>query len=213
VDFKGAGKIDNEHTMMNPRCLTVGFILLTLLMSGCITPSKPETVVVEGVPPTATTTSTVIEPTTTASTITTTTTAVQTQAECIQPPGEGCECVEWSCQRTTSSTTTTCVTLPYPEYAPQAKYFTFTIKGDKFKPSSISVFEGDLVIANITNKQGLHRIRETYSNKTIVLPPGESHELIFYAADEGEYLLTCNPYCEEPMEAKVIVSKPYKIVC
>ena len=87
------------------------------------------------------------------------------------------------------------------------------IKGDRFKPDEVEVFIGDTVIANITNRQGLHRIRETYSNRTVILPPGESHELIFYAADEGTYLLTCNPYCEKPMEAVILVSKPYVKVC
>jgi plastocyanin len=103
--------------------------------------------------------------------------------------------------------------LPYPDYAPKARNIQVTIKGYRFKPKEIEVFIGDTVIANITSRQGLHRIRETYSNKTVILPPGESHELIFYAEDEGHYLLTCNPFCEEPMEASILVSKPYRKMC
>ena len=77
----------------------------------------------------------------------------------------------------------------------------------------MDAFVGDTIIANITNVKGLHKIRETYTNKTITLTPGSNYELIFYAEKEGIYQLTCNPFCEKPMEAKITVEKPYRRVC
>ena len=87
------------------------------------------------------------------------------------------------------------------------------MRGQKFKPDLMNAFLGDTIIANITNKQGLHRIRETYSNRTIMILPETTYELIFYALEKGEHLLTCNPFCEEPMEAKIVVEEPYELIC
>ena len=105
------------------------------------------------------------------------------------------------------------MTLPYENYEPRTRYYEVEIRGKRFRPNRMEAFIGDTVIANITNKQGLHRIRETYTNKVITILPDSTYELIFYAQESGEHLLTCNPFCEDPMEAIIEVLKPYRTVC
>lgn len=103
--------------------------------------------------------------------------------------------------------------MPDLNYTTAVLKKTIVIDGDRFRPSNINANVGDVVIVQITSKQGLHRIRETSSNKTMLIGPGESQEIVFQADREGVYLLTCNPYCEEPMEATVTIKQPYKEVC
>ncbi|MBD3387955.1 MAG: hypothetical protein GF416_02805 [Candidatus Altiarchaeales archaeon] len=206
---------------MKPWHAMTCFIAL-LLASGCLTPDTTNTATTS-TKPTSTTHDTVKTTTTTpkpeATTMTvkeTTTTTIDDGTQWVHAPKEGCECVQWVCDTpttTTSSTSTTCVTIPVKDYTPQARQFHMRIKGQEFRPDEIEVFVGDTVIANITNVKGLHRIRETYTNKSITLQSGESYELIFYAEEAGEYQLTCNPYCEEPMEAKILVREAYVKRC
>ncbi len=205
---------------MNLRCMLAGFIALALIVSGCVGSGGDATTTTS-----STTDSTVVTPSTTTSTTATTTSSTTSSTvsaeyagDCVQAPKPGCECIQWVCPSTSTvttstSTSTTCVTVPYPSYTPRARNVQLTIRGDRFRPDEVTVFLGDTVIANITNEQGLHKIRETYSNKTIILPPGESHELIFYATEEGDYLMTCNPFCKDPLEAVIHVVEPYRRVC
>lgn len=140
--------------------------------------------------------------------------------ECVTPPQAGCSCLQWSCQTQSTAattrnleTTTTCVLVPDVNYTTAVLKKTITIVGDRFRPSNINANVGDVVIVTITSQQGLHKIRETSSNQTFVIGPGESHEMVFQADKEGSYLLTCNPYCEDPMEATITLRRPYKEVC
>ncbi len=134
---------------------------------------------------------------------------------------KGCECVQWVCPgtrtvappTTAQPTSTTCITIEDDSYLPTTRHYDVRIKDGRFRPSEIIAYRGDTIIVNITNTQGLHRIRETYTNKTIVMKPNESYELIFYALKEGENLLTCNPFCVEPMEAKIVVEPRSSEIC
>ncbi|MCX6695565.1 MAG: hypothetical protein NTU61_04655 [Candidatus Altiarchaeota archaeon] len=158
--------------------------------------------------------------TSTTNTVSTSSTTISAQLESwITQMASGCECTRWKCPTTTSTTSTstitstTCVTIPDPTYIPETKRFDMLIRGQRFIPDEITVYEGDLVIVNITNLQGLHRLRETSTGKTITLPPGESHELSFQATQEGRFELTCNPYCDNPMYADINVEKPHYTLC
>jgi plastocyanin len=138
--------------------------------------------------------------------------------DCIVPPGDGCVCERWICPTTTNiiptttatvpRTTTTCITVDNPNYIPETRRYHVIITEGRFRPDEITAFLGDTVIVEIENLRGLHTIRETYSNRTLILRPNETYELIFYAVSEGEHLLTCNPFCVDPMEARIIVKKP-----
>ncbi|MDD5111236.1 MAG: hypothetical protein PHG85_01670 [Candidatus Altiarchaeota archaeon] len=135
----------------------------------------------------------------------------------VKAPGQDCQCEKWVCQSqqttATSVTKTTCIIIPDPDYEPSTRFYKLVIRGDRFRPDNINAMVGDFVIVNITNEQGLHKIRDTYSNRTLLLQPNDNYELTFPAADEGVYLLTCNPFCEEPMEATITINRPYKEVC
>lgn len=140
--------------------------------------------------------------------------------DCVKPPLAGCSCVQWSCPAQSTAettvesiTTTTCVLVPDLNYTTAVLKKTIVIYEGKFRPSNINANVGDIVIVTVTSRQGLHKIRETSSNQTFVIGPGESHEMIFQADEEGSYLLTCNPYCEDPMEATITLRQPYKEVC
>ena len=105
------------------------------------------------------------------------------------------------------------MTLYWENYEPQSRHFDFEIVGGRFRPNRVQAFLGDTIVANITSKQGLHTIRETYTERTIVIRPNTSYELIFYALEAGEHLLTCNPFCEVPMEATIEILEPYQTIC
>ncbi len=219
---------------MSSKALMLGFIAATILISCCISSTEPTTIEFVGTlgnttSTTESTTSTTQKETTTTESITTSTAATSTTVaytalgDWVQAPKLGCECVQWVCPKTPDTTTTTtttiptttttCVRVPDPDYETQTRFYNVKIRGQKFRPDQLNAFLGDTIIANITNQQGLHRIRETYTNKTITMVPDGTYELIFYALDTGEHLLTCNPFCDEPMEARIIVEEPYNILC
>jgi hypothetical protein len=156
-----------------------------------------------------------------------TSTTVFSGVSWVSTPGVGCECARWVCQThstttefeesssttTVSSTTTTCITVPDLDYVPRTKLFNLTIKGDRFKPRSVSAFLGDRLVVEVFSEQGLHKIRDTYSNRTFLLQPGDRVNLTFFAESEGDFVLTCNPFCEDPLEASISISKPVKRLC
>ncbi|MBU0762504.1 MAG: hypothetical protein KKD39_05710 [Candidatus Altiarchaeota archaeon] len=194
-------------------------IALMIFLSGC-------TIEEEKVKSEPATTSSISQTTTTYQSTTTTEEESTTSSTVVEVMTasvlrDGCECMQWVCptqesadeEDISTTTSTTCITVEDDEYIPRRRYYNIKITDGRFRPDEIKAFLGDTIIANITSKQGLHRIRETYSNKTIIIKPDESYELIFYALRTGQHLMTCNPYCIDPMEAKIIVENPTYKIC
>lgn len=224
---------ENINAMMKH---SFAFISFVLLFAGCISDYSD---VVETTFQISSTSSSILPTTTSLSTSSTTSSTLsqfrdtttsttlmpaETFSDYVRAPKPGCECIQWVCPTTTtlsfqsivstsSTTSTTCVNVPLDNYESQTHYYSVLLKGSRFKPDSINAFVGDTIVANISNKQGLHRLTETYSGKIITMLPEKNYELLFYAIEEGEHLLTCNPFCDEPMELKIIVVPPYGKVC
>lgn len=156
--------------------------------------------------------------TTTMPAVTTTTsetppsTTTTSKRECITPPGEGCLCDSWACPEQ-STTTTTCITIPYPDYVPATKSALLLLKDEEFKPNEVELFVGDTGIIILENRKGLYEITDTINNKTFVFRPNDQYIFSYEAREIGVNTVSCSRYCSRKTKAEISVVKPYKTVC